>query len=116
MADERLKSIRNYFDTSGTRLSNDDKEVLCNVIDNADKYNGFRSSVFEEHDSGRDAYKGRWESSTETQYKINIDESGFSIDEKYHHSCDDGYDNKQEFHLTDVRDVLGALRHMGDEL
>lgn len=115
MADDRLKSIRNYFDTTGMRLSDDDKDILCNVIDNPDKYNGFTSSIFEEHDSGKD-FNGRWESKTETQYTINIGEDGFSVDENYHHSCDDGYDNKQEYHLTGVRDVLGALRHMGNEL
>lgn len=115
MADKRLEEIRQYFDTVGKRLSDDDKDLLCNVIDNSEKYNGYASSVFEEHNSGKD-YRGRWESQTETQYHINIDESSFSVDEDYHHSCDDGYDVKLEYHHSNVDDVLGALRRMRKEL
>jgi len=115
MADKRLKSIRSYFDTTGIHLNNDEKDLLCNVINNQDRYDGFESSVYEEHASGKD-YNGRWESSTKTQYKINIDENDFTVDEHYDHQCDDGYENKQDYKLTGVRDVLRALRNMGDEL
>ena len=115
MSDNRLSLIKKYFDTSGVHLNDSEKDLLCNVIDNSGKYNGFTSSIKIEEDSGKD-YNGRWSIATKTQYKINIDDSEFSIDVDYHHSCDDGYNNKKKLHLTDVRSVISALEEIEKEL
>ncbi len=118
MADSRLTTIRQFFDTTGKRLNDGEKNILCEVIGNPDKYNGYTSELYERHDSGKD-YRGRWESSTSQQFRINMDQ-GLSISERYKHECDDGYSNSEHWDwdnawvMTDVREIAKTLMRFLD--
>lgn len=120
MGNNQLDLIRQYCDTSGVHLSSSEKDLLCMVLENASRYDGFTSSIYTETDSGRD-YRDTWTTATYTQYRINID-SMLSIDQRYRHTCSDGYDNDRHwewynaYHFTEIRDILRCLEAMRAEL
>lgn len=115
MANKRLKAIQQRCDTSGTRLSEEEKGLLSKIIDNQDKYNGFKSPVYIENNSGRD-YNDTWRSTTKTQYEIHVDDNNLSVDEHHEHTCDDGYEHKADWSFFKVRDILRALKNMKSDL
>ena len=53
MADDRLALIRQYCDTSGVRLNDEEKDILCKILQDPSYYDGFETDVYEERDSGR---------------------------------------------------------------
>ena len=120
MASDQLSLIRQFCDTSKYRLSNDEKNLLCMILENPDRYNGFTSNLHSESDSGKD-YKGRWSTCTKWQYRIYIN-SVLSIDERYYHYCDDGFEDKRHWewedawHITDTRRILEILKEIRSEL
>ena len=119
MPDYQLQLIRQYCDTSGMRLSNVAKELLCKVLENPSRYDGFISELHTENASGRD-YRDTWDSTTEWQYRININ-SELSIDKRYRHSCD-GYTQDEHWawpnawHITDLRRIIEILTEIEYEL
>ena len=76
MPDNQLETIRRYCDTSGYRLNGYEKSILCNVIENPSRYNGFESRLYQESNSGRD-YRDTWDSLTDqattASFEINAD-------------------------------------------
>lgn len=119
MSSYQLNLIRQYCDTNGYRLSESEKELLCMILENPGRYNGFISEVQAEYNSGRD-YRDRWDSTTKTQYRINIDTS-LSIDVRYYHGCDgyiqdEHWDWGNAWHITDVRRILEILQEIECEL
>lgn len=86
MHDYQLNLIRQYCDTTGYHLSSDEKDLLCMVLENSARYDGFTSELYETRDEGKD-FRGRWDSTTNWQYRINID-STLSIDKPFKHECD----------------------------
>jgi hypothetical protein len=92
---------------------------LCKVLENPARYNGFTTQVYTIPGSGKD-YRGRWDSTTKKQYRINID-STLSIDERYYHSCD-GYVQDEHWdwdnacHITDTRRIIEVLRDIWRDL
>ena len=108
MADDRLKSIKQRCDTTGARLQDWQKNLLCRVIDNPGQYDGFQSNITESYE-GKDP-NGRWSSTTNTQYTIHVNDENLSIDKHSEHSCDDGYHNTLDSTLTGVKDIVEALR------
>ena len=116
---DQLSLIREYCDTTGVHLSSSEKDLLCKVLEDPGRYDGFTSEERSEENSGRD-YRGRWESSSTWQYRINVD-SELSIDKRFKHECD-GYDQDEHWdwsnawHITDVREMLEMLQEIEDEL
>lgn len=119
MPDKQLSLIRKYCDTTGRRLRSEDKKLLCMILEEPKKYNGFTSKLYTKSDSGRD-YRDTWTSITQWQYRIVID-SVLRIEERYMHSCD-GYDQdahwtwENAFRITDVRKIANILREISSEL
>jgi len=119
MMTSQLNLIRQYCDTTGIHLSSTEKELLCKVLENVARYDGFISGLYEENNSGKD-YRGRWDSTTNWQYRINID-STLSIDKRYRHSCD-GYIQDSHwnwynaYHVTDTREIIKILQEIELEL
>ena len=119
MPDRRLELIRQYCDTSGVRLNDADKDLLCLILEQPSKYDGFTSELRRDSHEGRD-YRDTWRSLDEEQYRINID-SELSLDVRYRHCCD-GYDQEEHWdwpnawHITDIRTILEYLWKMEDEL
>ena len=119
MPNPQLELIRRYCDTTGIHLSSDEKNLLCRVLENPARYDGFTSQEYQKSNSGRD-YRGEWDSTTKWQYRIRIG-STLSIDERYYHSCD-GYVQDEHWtwgnawHITDTRRILEVLREISNEL
>ena len=117
--DYQLDLIRQYCDTTGIRLRDYEKDLLCLVLENPARYDGFESKVYTEENSGRD-YRDTWDSLTEKQYRISIDPN-LSIYERYRHSCD-GYvqdahwDWCNAWHITDTRRIIKILQEIEEEL
>lgn len=117
----KLDLIRQYCDTSGVHLKSSEKDLLCKILENPYQYDGFTSSLKTDTDSGRD-FRDTWTSATYTQYRINIDSRGLSIDERYKHTCSDGYENDRNwewenaYHFTAIRDILRCLKAIASEL
>lgn len=78
MTDKRLTLIRQHCDTSDMHLSSENKDLLCKILENPEKYNGFTSSVIKTLREGVDA-EGNWEADVFTQYMILIDEKGLGM-------------------------------------
>ena len=119
MADEQLDLIRQYFDTSGVRLSSSKKDLLCKVLESPGYYDGFESPVYGDSRDHKD-HNGRSRSSEKTQYRINIDDE-MSIDKRHYLVCDDGYENgswdwDDAYTYTDLRDIVEILQEMEDDL
>ena len=119
MPNPQLELIRQYCNTAGIRLSGDEKDILCKVLENPARYNGFTTQVYTIPGSGKD-YRGRWDSTTKKQYRINID-STLSIDERYYHSCDgyvqdEHWDWDNAWHITDTRRIIEVLREIWRDL
>lgn len=119
MPNYQLELIRQYCDTTGVRLSSRDKDLLCMVLENPGKYDGFTSELYTEHGSGKNV-NGRWDSATKWQYRINID-STLSIDSRYRHSADgyvqdDHWEWENAWHVTDIRRIIEILREIESEL
>lgn len=116
----QLNLIRQYCDTTGMRLSTYEKNVLCKILENPAKYDGFTSQIYVEERSGKD-HNGRWETVRKDQYRINIGER-LSISCRWYHACDDGYvrddcwDWANAVELTDVRRIIGVLERIRSEL
>ena len=119
MPNDQLNLIRQYCSTTGVRLSSTEKELLCKVLRNPEQYDGFISELYIEKDSGKD-YRGRWDSTTKWQYRINID-STLSIDKRWWHECD-GYTQDKHWdwynawHITNIREIITILREIELEL
>lgn len=119
MAKNQLDLIRRYFDTTGMHLSSMEKDVLCKVLENPQKYNGFTSALYTERDLGKD-HRGRWSSTTNKQYRVNVD-SNLSIDERWRHECD-GYEQNEHWdwnnawHITEIRRIANILMGIANEL
>ena len=119
MADYQLNLIRQYCDTTGIRLSGSEKDLLCKVLEDPDRYDGFTSELYTENKHGRD-YRDTWDSTSNWQYRINID-SELSIDKRYRHSCD-GYDQDKHWdwdnawHITETRMIIRVLQEIKHEL
>ena len=115
----QLDLIRQYCDTTGVRLSAFEKDLLCLVLDNPSRYDGFESSIHKETNSGRD-YRDTWDSLSEWQYRINIG-SVLSIDKRWRHSCD-GYVQNAHWswqtaeHITKLRYIIRILQEIQNEL
>ena len=119
MSNYQLDIIREYCDTTGVRLSSHEKDLLCMVLEDPIKYDGFESSIFMESREGKD-YRGRWEASSYRQYRINVD-SSLSIDERYKNESDgviqDGHWNwNTAYHITDTREMVNILKELELEL
>lgn len=119
MPDNQLETIRRYCDTSGYRLNGYEKSILCSVIENPSRYNGFESRLFQESNSGRD-YRDTWDSLTEWQYRILID-SRLRIKKRYRHSCDgyvqdDHWSWSSACEITDTREIIKILQEIESEL
>ena len=120
MPSDQLNLIRQYCDTTGIRLSSYEKGLLCMILENPSRYDGFTSKVYVEEDSGRD-YRDTWSTCTKDQYRINID-SSLSIDHRHRHQCDDGFDNNAHWdwnnawHVTDTRQIIEILKKIETEL
>ena len=119
MSSYQLSLIRQYCDTMGIRLSGSEKDLLCKVLENPAKYNGFTSELYTQHDSGKD-YRGRWDSTSNWQYRINI-ASILSIDKRWRHEADghvqDGcWDWRNAWHITNIREIIKILREIRAEL
>ena len=115
----QLELIRQYCDTTGIRLSGYEKDLLCKVLENPARYDGFISQLYTDENSGKD-YRGRWDSTTKWQYRINIG-SSLSIDKRYYHACDgyvqDGHwEWPNAWHITETRRILEVLREIAHEL
>lgn len=120
MYDKKLEKIREVCDTSGSRLSEAEKDLLLSIIGNPGRYNGFESPVYTFTDSGRD-FRDTWTSETKEQYKILIDGNGLRILRRFFHSCD-GYDNashwdwQNAFIAGTAREILKCLSAMKGSL
>ena len=119
MANYQLDLIRQYCDTTGIRLSSNEKDLLCLVLENPERYDGFTSELYTENRSGRD-YRDTWDSTTKWQYRINIG-STLTIDERYRHSCDgyvqdEHWDWSNAWHITDTRKIIKILQEIQPEL
>ena len=119
MSDNQLTLIRAYCDTSGLHLSIYDKELLCKILEDPERYDGFTSELYTDETSGKD-YRGRWDSVSNWQYRINID-TELSIDKRCKHECDgyvqdDHWDWDNAWHITDVREMLEILQEIEYEL
>ena len=118
MADKRLELIRKSIDTKGTRLADDAKNLLCKVLENPSKYDGFMSKIFTRPNSGRD-FRDTWNSLTEWQYRI-ITSPKFVIYRRQRHSCDgfvqDKYwDWENAGKIEDLKGIVKALKEMFDQ-
>ena len=119
MFNNQLELIRQYCDTSGIHLHQSEKDLLCMVLENPNRYDGFTSELKTEEKSGRD-YRDTWDSLTEWQYRSNID-SELSIDERYRHCCD-GYNQEEHWdwdnawHITELRRIIEILEEIQPEL
>lgn len=119
MASYQLELIRRYCDTKGVRLSDLEKDLLCKVLANPEKYNGFTSKLYTKSNSGRD-YRDTWTSITKWQYRINIDTT-ISIDQRYYH-CADGFEQDAHWNwgnawtITDIRRIIQILKEIESEL
>ena len=113
MSDSQLELIRQYIDTSGMRLSGWEKDSLCKVLENPEYYDGYTSELFSETETGRD-FNGRYSTTSERQYRINID-SELSIDCRCRFECDDGYERNNNWdwdnaiHITDAREIASII-------
>lgn len=119
MPNYQLTLIRQYCDTAGTRLSSHEKDLLCKILEDPERYNGFTSKLYTETDSGRD-YRDTWTSVTNWQYRILIDPS-LRIAHRYRHCCD-GYNQekywawKDAWIITDARKIVNILKEIESEL
>lgn len=119
MPDYQLALIRNYCDTTGIRLNSYEKNLLCMILNNPAKFDGFKSELYVKHDSGRD-YRDTWTSITKWQYRINIGRQ-LSIDKIHYHECD-GYvqdknwDWDNAWHITNTREIINILKEIEPEL
>ena len=119
MPNNQLDLIKQYCDTSGIRLSSTDKQILCKVLDNASKYNGFISQEHTHTESGKD-FRGRWDAFDKYQYRININPK-LSIDMICLRVCDgevdyDYWDWAKARHITDLRRIVNILHSIEQEL
>ena len=119
MTNSQLDLIRQYCDTTGIRLSSAEKDLLCRVLEEPGKYNGFTSQLYREEKEGKD-YRGRWDSTTEWQYRILIG-SSLTIDQRYRHSCegivqDEHWEWRNAWHITETRRILQILQEIRHEL
>ena len=119
MPNSQLDLIRQYCDTTKIHLSNSEKDILCKILENPARYDGFISSLYPEYKDGRD-YRDEWGSTTEKQYRINIG-AKLSIDERYRHTCDgivqDRYwEWSNAWHITDIRKIIKVLQEIEHEL
>ncbi len=119
MSNYQLELIREYCDTTGVRLSSHEKDLLCMVLENPVKYDGFESSIFIEHREGKD-YRGRWDAASYRQYRINIDDE-LSIDERYKNESDGVIQDRHwncesAYHITDTREMVNILKVLELEL
>ena len=109
--DSKLNKIQGYFDTKGKRLSANDKDLICGILDNKEKYNNY-SRVFDTKDSGRD-YKGTWSTHTVEKYQIQVDDKKLHVNYSSDHTCDDdSRTNHFETDYLDIRSVLNALKRI----
>ena len=119
MPNYQLTLIRQYCDTARIHLSRYEKDLLCKILENPEKYNGFTSELYTETDSGRD-YRDTWTSETNKQYRILID-STLRIAYRYRHCCD-GYNQDQHWAwenawiITDAREIVNILKEIESEL
>ena len=119
MPDNQLKTIRRYCDTSGYRLNGYEKRVLCRLLEDPSRYNGFESKLYQERNSGRD-YRDTWDALNEWQYRILID-SRLIIKKRERHSCDgyvqDGHWSwSNAWEITDTRKIIRILQEIESEL
>ena len=119
MPSSQLELIRQYCDTTGIRLSSEEKNLLCRVLGDPGRYDGFISQLYTEERDGKD-YRGRWDSTTEWQYRIIIG-SKLTIDQRYRHSCDgyvqdEHWDWRNAWHITETRKILKILQEIEHEL
>lgn len=117
--DYQLELIRKYSNTKGRRLKDDEKNLLCKILENPKKYSGFVSKLYEEKVEDRD-YRGSWTLTTNWQYRIDIDDV-LSIVKRYRRKCDGlvlesywDWENAQR--ITDIRDILTILKEIESEL
>lgn len=117
MSYNQLSLIRQYCDTTGIRLNRYEKDLLCKILENPSRYNGFTSRIITNSRDGRTT-DGWWHTTTKKQYIINID-GRLSIYERYILQCDDGHvDNHWDvpWHITKTRDIIRILLEIADEL
>lgn len=120
MQNNQLSLIRRFCDTTRVRLSSAEKDLLCRILENPSKYDGFESEEHKEYNEGRD-YRGRWDSVTKWKYRINID-SALSIDEQYMHSADGYVQDKywgswnKARRITEIRRIIEILQEIENEL
>lgn len=118
---DQLQLIKQYFDTTGVRLNQREKDLLCRVLGNPGQYNRFTSSIITTTDSGRD-YRGTWDSESRDQYRIDF--CGYSMTvTRIHWHCADGYEQRANWNwgnpfyiARDVREVLKYLEAIEAEL
>ena len=119
MQNDQLNLRRKYCDNTGVHLRSDEKYLLCRVLGDPSRYDGFISEMKESVVEDRD-YRDTWVSKHQWQYRINID-SQLSIDVRSKHSCDgivqDQYwDWAHASHVTDLRRILEILKEIEPEL
>ena len=113
MPNYQLALIRQYCDTTKYRLSPEEMDLLCKVLETPAKYDGFISRVYTENDEGKD-YRGSWAASTTQKFRIDID-SKLSIHEWYRRIVD-GDEDRYECDHTDTRQILNILKRIENEL
>ena len=119
MADYQLDLIRRYCDTTRIHLNRYEKDILCMVLENPAKYDGFTSKVYVTESSGKD-YRGRWDSVHKAQYRIMIDSNLYILVRSYH-ACD-GYVQDEYWDwdnagcVTDTRRIISILQEIQHEL
>ena len=117
MADNRLELIRRFIDTKGARLGDDAKNLLCKVLADPSKYDGYTSKLFTRANSGRD-FRDTWDSLTEWQYRINVFPK-LVIYLRQRHSCDGFVQDKHwawenACKIEDLKGIIRALKEMFD--
>ncbi len=113
MYDQRLELICQYCDTSRTRLYSSEKDLLCMILEDPHRYDGFVSRVYEEEESSRD-YRDTWHRRSTNQYTI-YTMPNLRIDQYSTNSCD-GYVSETTYHITELREIIKILRLIEDEL
>ncbi len=119
MSNYQLELIREFCDTAGVRLSSHEKDLLCMVLENPVKYDGFESSILIDPREGKD-YRGRWDAASYWQYRINIGDE-LSIDQRYKNESDGVIQDRHwswesAYHITDTREMVNILKELELEL
>ncbi|HAE44157.1 MAG TPA: hypothetical protein DCG37_01000 [Lachnospiraceae bacterium] len=119
MQNNQLDLIRQYCDTTGIRLSAAEKDLLCLVLENPARYDGFTSTLYENHERGRD-FRDTWVIDKYWQYRISITDR-LVIYKRYKETCDgevnyDYYDWSNARLITDTRKIIEILREIKPEL